>query len=1387
MYRLGIDIGSVSVKAALLDQNDQVVWHAYLRHQGQPFARLAELLVPVRELIARAAVSVTGSGGRTLAPYASLPLCNEVIAQTRAIALLEPTVRSIIEVGGNDSKLIILGDKGGVADFAMNTMCAAGTGSFLDQQATRMNLSIEQFSETALGSTSPARIAGRCSVFAKSDMIHHQQEGTSESDIIAGLCRAMARNFRATVVKGHDLPRKVAFAGGVAANQGMVAAFREVLAIPEADFIVPELHKESGAVGAALSLDASATVQDIAGLIARLDEMVHSAINPATPLAPLTLTDLSRKHFSVPISSIPTGEGKTPVWLGIDVGSISTNVVAIDAEGKVLARRYLATAGKPIDAVRRGLSEVGAELSDCAEVKGVGATGSGRYMIGDLVGADVVRNEITAQARASIFFDPTVDTIFEIGGQDSKFISLENGVVVDFEMNKVCAAGTGSFLEEQAERLGINIVEEFGSLALSAASPVALGEKCTVFMDADLTHHQSHGSRRDDLVAGLAYSIVQNYLNRVVMGKKIGRNIFFQGGVAANRGVVAAFEKVLGTSVTVPPHHDVTGAIGIALMAKEELGTKPTIWKGFGVATQPYVQETMECDACPNQCEIRKVILEGEEPLFYGSRCEKYERKRMTVPSGMRDLFAQREKMLWAGYDANANPSGPIVALPRALTFYEMLPFWTTLLQELGARMLPTPATNRKIIDAGVAAAVSESCFPSKVALGHILEAKKAGADFILIPAIISLPRFHEHIDKSFACPYVETLPWVAEASLGLEKDGIKVLAPRLEFRRSRELLEKELWCNLAKPLGMTRSRLKSALDKAMVAYAQFTQDLQDAGKEALASLPRDAKAIVLVSRPYNGCDPEVSLRLATRVQEQGVMAIPIDMLPLGRIALGEEWDNMYWRYGQKLLEAAEIVADDPRLFAVYITNFGCGPDSYITHFFRRRLAGKPYLQLEIDEHSAGAGAITRLEAFLDSIANAQAEAGEFRRIIKNRLGEDKKRRIHVPYMCDQALILAAAFEACGVDATVMPFPDAQSLASGRKYTSGRECFPGIITTGDMVKIATAPGFDPAREAFFMPAGSGPCRFGQYNMLHRIVLADLGLGDVPIYSPNQGKSMYEDLGMVGNHFELLAWRGFVAADLLEKALLYIRPREKHPGATNEIYQRGLDRVCRSIKGEGKLEDVLSEIGREFAAVPLVPAKNPPTIGIVGEIYVRTNAFSNNDLIAKLEGLGAAVRVPPITEWFLYTNHTRKLNSLIDREYKRWLVATIVGRVQGGHERKLARIFGLDIPHMHEKTIKAVLKDAARYLDPIYEGEAILTVGKVLDFYGAGCAGVVNIMPLGCMPGNIVMSVLKRVREELGDFPILTMMYEGMEDTHDLARLEAFVWQAKEQGKLGGKP
>ena len=427
---------------------------------------------------------------------------NEIIAQAKAAQRLYPKIRTIIDIGGEDSKLVLLEEENGrlkISDFSMNTLCAAGTGSFLDQQASRLGLTIEDFGELALKSKTPPRIAGRCSVFAKSDMIHLQQIATPDYDIVAGLCYAMARNFKSNVGKGKDFPKPILFQGGVAANLGMRKAFQEVLELSDGELIIPKYFASMGAIGAVLvTLEKKEKRQGSGALtLAALRRYLEEHREDRTPLKPLFLSPLhlvERKHG--PTSSEASGEEKVEAYLGIDVGSISTNLVVIDRNKKVLAKRYLMTAGRPIEAIRTGLQEVGEEIGDRVEIRGVGTTGSGRYLTADFVGADLVRNEITAQATAAIHIDPEVDTIFEIGGQDSKYISIDNGVVVDFEMNKVCAAGTGSFLEEQAEKLDVSIKGEFGALALSAESPVKMGERCTVFIESDLVHHQQTGSRK---------------------------------------------------------------------------------------------------------------------------------------------------------------------------------------------------------------------------------------------------------------------------------------------------------------------------------------------------------------------------------------------------------------------------------------------------------------------------------------------------------------------------------------------------------------------------------------------------------------------------------------------------------------------------------------------------------------------------------------------------------------------------------------------------------------------------------------------------------------------------------------------------------------------------
>ncbi|MFA5815575.1 MAG: acyl-CoA dehydratase activase, partial [Bacteroidales bacterium] len=639
-FEVGIDIGSISVNTVLIDQTGKIREEFYDYCYGKPFhqllARLESLFASYPEEDMKFMV-FTGMGGKKAAEVLGGMHINEIIAQSTAVSRLYPEIRTVIEMGGEDSKLIFM-DQGTVenisrlSDFSMNSLCAAGTGSFLDQQAKRIGVKIEkEFGEMALKSKNPPRIAGRCSVFAKSDMIHLQQVATPVEDIIAGLCFAVARNLKSTLGRGKHFVTPVMFQGGVAANAGMVRAFREVLDLDEHQLIIPDHYASMGAIGAVFhTRNNMAGLSDYRGLNALrsyLSEYEKSTGQSLSPLIPP-----ASKHIK-DIVPLPSGNEKTEVYLGLDVGSLSTNLVLINTNNEVVARRYLPTASQPIEAIRKGLREIAEEVGDRIIIKAAGTTGSGRYLTGDFIGADSIQNEITAQATATIFYDPEVDTIFEIGGQDSKYIRIENGVIVDFEMNKVCAAGTGSFLEEQAERLDINIIKEFEKLAFESAAPSKLGERCTVFMESDLNSYQQKGEEKENLIAGLAYSTVLNYLNRVVGDKSVGNRIYYQGGVTNNKAVISAFEQVTGKEIHIPPHFDITGAIGAAMLARDSMAPgQLTRFKGFHVSDVAYATDTFVCKHCANHCEIHEVRIEGERPLFFGGICDRYdaeERKGM--------------------------------------------------------------------------------------------------------------------------------------------------------------------------------------------------------------------------------------------------------------------------------------------------------------------------------------------------------------------------------------------------------------------------------------------------------------------------------------------------------------------------------------------------------------------------------------------------------------------------------------------------------------------------------------------------------------------------------------------------------------------------------------
>lgn len=990
---LGIDIGSTTVKVVLINRGGALLAHRYRRSNGQP--RTA-LIAALRELASEvdlgqvAGMGLTGSGGGPIAQILGCRHTNELVAQTRAVGARHPEARTVIEIGGQDSKFLSLewdtaAGRMALVDFAMNSLCAAGTGSFLDQQAERLGISIEEeFADIALAATSPARIAGRCTVFAKSDMIHLQQKGTPLPDILAGLCLALARNFKSVVARGKTFTPPVLIQGGVAYNQAVVRAFETLLNLQPCELIVPEHHEVMAALGAALialdDVDAGAAERPrLADIDALVEDLQTKGATKTMP--PLRLEGVAARHISSTadeyFAARPDAKTPLPVYLGIDIGSISTNVVLIDDDGQVVARRYLLTAGRPLDAVRQGLREIEAEVGSRVVVAGAGTTGSGRYLTADFIGADAVRNEIAAQARAAIAADPQVETVFEIGGQDSKYIRLRHGAVIDFVMNSACAAGTGSFLEEQADRLNISIRQDFSKLALATDEPACLGERCTVFMESDVVHHQQQGAELGDLVGGLAYAVAQNYLNRVVNGRPIGERIFFQGGVAWNQAVVAAFRSLTGKHIAVPPHHDVTGAIGVALLAKETMASQrehgdmtPTEFRGFNLADRQYESTSFECQACPNLCEVSKVVIASEPPIFYGALCDRFEEagRKRHLGVDLPDLFAERHSLLMDDYTAptKRQPGRPRVGFPRALIFYDMFPYWRAFLENLGMDVVLSEPTNPAIVRHSLEHTSAETCFPVKLVWGHVLDLVDKDVDLVFLPSVMNRDDVPLGQSESNYCPYIPAVSYMVDSQMKLRGLPWKPVLGAIRFLNPT--FKQHDLARLAGELGVSVKAVQAADRVGAEAQRAFYAAVRASGRATMESLRPGQQAAVIIGHPYNTNDARISMDLPYKLRKLGVLPIPIDYLPLHAVDISDDYPQMYWRGGQEILAAARIIRDDPRLSAIYVTNFSCGPDSFIITYFQRTMGTKPFLELEIDEHTADAGLVTRCEAFFDSL-----------------------------------------------------------------------------------------------------------------------------------------------------------------------------------------------------------------------------------------------------------------------------------------------------------------------------------------------------------------------------------------------------------------------------------
>jgi predicted CoA-substrate-specific enzyme activase len=1392
-FLLGFDIGSVSLNTVLMDIDYNILEDYYDYVHGKPFNVLKDRLTSILKnhtVDSIKGIALTGTGGKLASEFIGGIFVNEIIAQATSTGRLFPDAQTVIEIGGEDSKLILLekdpaSGHSRLVDFEMNSICAAGTGSFLDQQARRIGVPIEkEFGEMSLKSVDPPRIAGRCSVFAKSDMIHHQQIATPLHDIVAGLCFALARNFRSNLARSKEIKKPVVFNGGVAANIGMVRAFKEVLNLTENELIIPPHHASMGAIGAVMYANSNKLEMNHFRGIQKLEDYLAS---DSTSFISLPQLKVSEAIYNKEVNFKKNGHEKRPVYLGIDVGSLSTNVVLIDEHHKVVARRYLPTGGKPLEAIQKGITEIYDEVGEYVEVIGAGTTGSGRYLTGDFIGADTIQNEITAQATAAIDYDPTVDTIFEIGGQDSKYISIENGVVVDFEMNKVCAAGTGSFLEEQAEKLNINIIEEFGSMALNSECPVKLGDRCTVFMESDLNSFMQKGARNENLVGGLAYSIVYNYLQKVVADRKVGNKIFFQGGVTNNKAVVAAFEHVTGKSIIIPPHFDVTGAIGAAILAQRSMSEgQKTRFKGFGVRNANYTISRFVCQECTNHCEIRRVKIEGyKKSLFYGGRCEKYETDdRKKTRTDIPNLFEKRTEMLMEGYSETEQWKSTTIGIPRALmVYYQQFPFWRTFFEELGFSIVISKESDKDLLTRSIETITTETCLPVEIMHGHVIDLVEKGVDYIFLPFIVNAKEKVGNPTFNCNCPWIQTYPFMVKAALKGKIDESKMLIPTLHFRFFERALVKELTGYFSDKFGIKKDEIKKAIYKADEVQVAFEKRLIDYGKDVLKSVPENCRPVVLLGRPYNSTDPHLNLELVEKLITQNVMPIPLDMLDLSDYKIFGDYRNMYWPNGQKMVAAAQMVAKTDGLYAVYLSNFRCGPDSFIWHYITEELKGKPFLHLEVDEHSADAGMVTRIEAFLDSLRGSEKNEKKDLKIIRPRpspASPPKDRVLYFPYMNDGAYMLAAAARSCGIPSEVLPKQTEEDIAIGRKYTSSKECYPMICTTGSFIKKLQEPGTDPKKVSFFMPDHNGPCRFGQYNHFHRIIFDRLGYNDAELITPSNDTSYADVAGEHGQKFRINAWRGFLVADYLRKIHRETRPYEINKGETDKLYEESIVKLEKCIENGSKgLHKVLAGVAGEFMAIKVDKSVKRPVVAIIGEIFMRDNAGCNGNIANRLEDLGAEVLIGPFSEWIYYSTYrfTR------DSRWKNDTKGVIKSKIQGFGQDVIANYLLKGIKeftdHHKDVSLKEMLDLCNPYVNKFYDGDPPIAMGTAVALTKRGVSGMAAILPFTCMPGTLVASLSDSFRKDHDNIPFINIAYDGQDSVSLDTRLQAFVFQVKE--------
>ncbi len=1242
---LGIDVGSVSIGLVVMDRGGQVVFSDYRFHQGQVRPVLEEMLRGRLETDRLPLVAATTSVPESI--VADRRYDNQV-AVTAAARRSVPGAGGVLLVGAEKFSLAVFDEAGNYRGTRANTSCAAGTGGFLDQQAVRLGLqSADHLGRTALASDTPGpRIASRCAVFAKTDLIHAQQEGYRLEEISDGLCRGLAKNIVDTLFSAEIGRGALVFCGGVSLNRAVV---EHIGALTGRTITVPPHSHLFGAIGAALSLledlDEGVFVPEVRhhgeSLFCEIKRQKSYQYEPLD-LRLSVYPDFSgnrRYEFSeqlaIPVEVDIYGDlEQQAAWrvgLGIDIGSTSTKAVLLNAAGAVVAGFYTKTAGRPLVAVQsifRSIAAIEQEAGRRFHVTACGTTGSGRKFIGTIVGADLVVDEITAHARAACQLTPDVDTIIEIGGQDAKFTTLAEGRVTSSTMNTVCAAGTGSFIEEQAARLNCSLTE-ISERTAGIAAPMA-SDRCTVFMERDINHLLSEGYSVNEVLAAVLHSVRENYLLKVASEGAIGEVVCFQGATAKNRSLVAAFEQRLGKPIQVSKFCHLTGALGTALiMADEGHGTaQQSRFAGLGIYRQTIPITTEICELCANHCKLSVAEIDGR-CVAYGFLCGRdYETKSFVKKqSSAYDLLGERRRQL-ASIPVAGSADEIRIGLPAAVHMVEDLGLWQRFFSHLDIPTVVSPS-GRDALKRGTYLRKAEFCAPVTAMHGHV-DWLLGEADYVFLPVYLEDKADNARRHYCYYTQYLAPL-----ASTAVPRGSEKILSPVIRYLYTSFHTKMQLY-RMLQPItrrSIGFLEVSTAFDRAVNEDLTWRQELREIPGRRRAG-DSDEIAIVFLGRPYNVLAPELNGSIPGIFKALDIDTYFQDMLEIEpeEVARIEPLlTEVHWKFAARILETAEAVARRPGLYPVYLSSFKCSPDSFALDYFKRIMAhhNKPYLILEVDEHDSNVGYETRIESAVRAFRNHHGGLAGRKRdaeIFINPHSErsiDGKTVIFPNWDRLTCSMLVSVLQHEGVDAVLMKETD-HSIRQSLKHNTG-QCLPlNAIAQGYMDTIRER-GLDPARCLLWLNESFLACNIRLYPHHIRTILADHGMGAAGVYL---GNLSFSDIGLrtVKN-----AYFSYLFGGMLRKVCCRIRPYEVYPGETDRVLERSLSMLNEAFRDGRDKEAVLEEVINRFEWIETSPQKRPK-VAIFGDLYSRDNRILNQDLIRFVEAHGGEVLTTPYSDY-----------------------------------------------------------------------------------------------------------------------------------------------------------